>query len=123
MRMFRFTSTTMHVISNVRNITYLHNSEIEIVHAAHKNIMMITPNKNVTLNNYLTESDIDVGDIRRQLQNNDNLVVIPSNNKGSAEYYKLGNSKSKSALQNLCQGEGIAYTDKSTRQQLAESLA
>ena len=123
MIMFHFTSTTMHVILNVQNAIYLHDAIVKMNHAASKNIVMSTLNKDITLYTSLTESNIDVGDIGCQLQNNVNGVVKNSNNKGSVEYYTRDNSKSKSALQKLYQTEGIAYIDKNTRYQLEESLA
>ena len=53
------------------------------------------------------------------------IALLKKNKKdmSSPEYYKKGNSNSKSALQKLCQEEGIAYLERNTRQELAEALA
>ena len=121
--MFRFTSTTLHVILNVRKAIYLHKLPIQLIHATCKNIAMITPLTDITFDNSLTESDIDVGDLRRQIEKSDTLVSRNKDDKSTAEYYKRGNSKSKPALRKLCEEEGIAFMERNTRNELAESLA
>ena len=63
MRMFWFTSTTLHVILNVHNAIYLNELPIQLLHTACKNMVIITPMNDITLANSLTESDADVGDL------------------------------------------------------------
>ena len=65
MRICWFASTTLHVILNIRNTIYLHEHNIKLIHAACKNIVMVCPIADITLDNSLTGSDSDVGDLRR----------------------------------------------------------
>ena len=123
MRMFRFTSTTLHVILNVRNAIYLNEHCIQLLHTSCKNIVMITALKDITLDNSLTEPDVDVGDLRRQVDNSNSSHKESKHEMSSPDYYKKGNRNSKSTLQKQCQEKGIAFLEKNTRQELAEALA
>ena len=67
MRMFRFTSTTLHVVLNVNEAIYLHERDMKVCHQEYLSSLQLTPNKKVTLNNSLYLNDEDVGDLRSGL--------------------------------------------------------
>ena len=123
MRMFRFTSTTLHVILNVRKAIYLDELPIQLIHTACKNIAMITPSKDINLDNSLTESDADVGDLRKQAVTSASSDTNCKDDMSNPAYYRRGNSKTKQALQQLCQEMGVAFTEKNTKKELSEALA
>ena len=79
--------------------------------------------KNINLDNSLTEPDSDVGDIRKELDKSGGSDKKSKDDMSSPEYYTRGRSRTKEALQQLCQEKGIAFVDQNTRQELAESLA
>ena len=123
MKMFQFTSKTLHVILNVRNAVYIREQQIQILHATCKNIVKINPRNDITLVNSSTIPDIDVGDLRIRLEKSDNLVDKKLEDKASAEYYRRENSRSKAVLQKMCKEDGIVFLERCTRQQFTESLA
>ena len=68
MRMFYFTIITPFVVINVWNAIYLPDERVKIIHTACKNSFVIPPEKDITLKNLFTFSDIDVDDLRKYLE-------------------------------------------------------
>ena len=63
MRMFRFTSTTLHVIINVNECSkYLHKYDVKLAHKEFLSSLQLSPNKRVTVGNSLILNDEDDGD-------------------------------------------------------------
>ena len=60
---------------------------------------MVCPIADITLDNSLTGSDSDVGDLRRQVENSCMTVHRNKDDIGNAEYYKRGNQYYKSCVE------------------------
>ena len=128
-RIFCFTSTTFHVVINVSTAVYFNTMQLRNLFEYCKEVVQISPQNHVTVDNALALEDLDLpGQRGNQIrvferQGEDagrNRRVVHVN---STTAFWLRCNRTKPQLQEICANNSIPFLPTSTRAQLAGLLA
>ena len=128
-RMFCFTSTTFHVVINVSTAVYFNTMQLRNLFEYCKEVVQISPQNHVTVDNALALEDLDLpgqrGNLIRVFERQGeeagrNRRVVHVN---STPAFWLRGNQTKPQLQELCDNNYIPFLPTNTRAQLAGLLA